>query len=310
MHAWCFRSLRNLGMLTLQAVVLMALAFSQANAQSASDWKPVETALGRSGQPQPDGSFKFSLPRGDMKVSIGGTQVKPGLALGSWLAFKGTSDNGMVMGDLVLAESEVAPVMQKLHQGGIEVTALHNHLLNETPRVMYMHVSGHGSTQKLAQALHDAIALTKTPPPAPPGGAPAELGLDLTAIEQALGHQGKNNNGILQFAIPRAEKITAGGMEVPPSMGVATAINFQPLGAGRAAITGDFVLISSEVNPVIAALNAGGIQVTAIHSHMLDDQPHLFFMHFWATDDAAKLARDLKAALDKTNFGAQAPAQK
>ncbi len=303
MHQRLVPFLRTIGLLTLQAAILTAFAFSQANtaapAPSQAD-RTEELALGRSGQPQPDGSFKFSLPRGDMKISVGGTPIKPGLALGSWLAFKGTADNSMVMGDLVLAESEVAPVMQKLQQGGIEVTALHNHLQNETPRVMYMHIAGHGSAQKLAQALHDALALTKTPPPAQPG-APTELGLDQNAIEQALGHKGKNNNGILQIAIPRAEKITAGGMEVPPSMGVATAINFQPLGEGRAAITGDFVLIGSEVNAVISALNAGGIQVTALHSHMLDDQPHLFFMHFWASDDAAKLARGLKAALDKTN---------
>jgi len=303
MHAPWNRTLRNFVLLALLVVSFSAFSASQTKppAPAADQWKPVETALGRSGQPQPDGSFKFSMPRGDLKISVGDVQLKPGFALGSWLAFQGTPDNSMVMGDLVLAESEVGPVMQKLQQGGISITALHNHLLNETPRVMYMHIGGHGNAQKLAQSLHDALALTKTPPPAAPGAASNDLGIDSSAVEQALGRKGRNNNGILQFSIPRAEKITAGGMEIPPSMGLATAINFQPLDGGRAAITGDFVLIGSEVNPVITALNASGIQVTAVHSHMLDDQPRLFFMHFWANDDAAKLARGLRAALDKTN---------
>jgi hypothetical protein len=293
--------LQLLALAAFHAIVLTVLASSQNNPQSAEQWKPVEAALGRSGQPQPDGTYKFSFPRRDLRVSVAGTEVKPGLALGSWAAFKGTPDDSMVMGDLVLLESEVPAVMQKLQEGGIQITALHNHLLNETPRVMYMHISGHGSAQKLAQTLHGALAATKTPPPAAPGAATGDLGIDTAAIEQALGRKGKNNNGIFQFSVPRAEKITAGGMEIPPSIGVATAINFQPLGGGRAAITGDFVLLGSEVNAVITALNANGIQVTAIHSHMLDEQPRLFFMHFWATDDAAKLARGLRAALDKTN---------
>ena len=287
---------------TLLALIAISLFSLQMWAQQeTAQWKPVETALGRSGKSQSDGAFKFSMPRKDLKVSVAGTPLKAGLALGSWAAFKGAGDNAMLMGDLVLTESEVEPVMLKLQQGGIEITALHNHLLNESPRVMYMHISGHGSAAKLAHSLHDALALTKTPPESGAAAPAQKLDLNTEQIDQALGQKGKDNNGIYQISVSRAEDIKDNGMEVPPSMGLATAINFQPTGHGKAAIAGDFVLLGSEVNPVIAALRQNGIQVIAIHSHMLNEEPRLFFMHFWANDDAVKLARGLKAALDKTN---------
>ncbi len=196
----------------------------------------------------------------------------------------------MVMGDLVLAEDEVAPVMAELQSGGIEITALHNHLIGETPRVMYMHIHGMGNAASLGKAIHSAIAKTKTPD-AGAATAPPDLDIDTKQIDQILGHSGKNNGGIYQVGVPRAEHITEGGMAIPNSMGVATALNFQPTGGGKAAITGDFVLLAKEVNPVIKALRENGIAVTALHSHMLQEQPRLFFMHFWANDDALKLAK-------------------
>jgi biotin operon repressor len=206
----------------------------------------------------------------------------------------------------VLTEDETAPVMQKLQAGGIEITALHNHLLHETPRVMYMHIHGKGDAATLATAIHDALSETKTPGAEPGGSAAAstsqqDIGINIAEIEKTLGHKGKVNNGILQVGVPRAERITDGGMPVPGSMGLATGINFQPTGDGKAAVTGDFVLIGKEVNPVIKALQAHGISVTALHSHMLTEQPRLFFMHFWGNDDAVKLAQGLAAALNQTN---------
>jgi hypothetical protein len=286
--------------LALAVVVLGLTALTAAQPEAAS-WKPVESAFGRSGTIQSDSAFKFSMPRKDLNVIVAGTSIKAGLALGSWSAFAGTGDNSMVMGDLVLTEAEVEPVMLELQQGGINITALHNHVLNETPRVMYMHISGHGNASKLAQVIHDALALTKTPPETATPPATQKIDLNTNQIDQALGRKGKDSNGIYQVSVPRAETIKEGGMEIRPSMGVATAINFQPTGAGKAAVTGDFVLLGSEVNPVLAALRQSGIDVTALHSHMLDEEPRLFFMHFWANDDAVKLARGLKAALDKTN---------
>ena len=291
--------------LFLVVTLLLVLVYVSAQQQpnpTASEWKPVEDALGRKGSMQPGDVFKFSMPRSDLKVTVAGTPVKAGLALGSWLAFKKAGNDAIVMGDLVLTESEVEPVMMKLQQEGIEQTALHNHLLNESPRIMYMHVAGHGDPAKLAAALKDALALTKTPAAAPaPASQQQNLGIDTPQIDTTLGYQGKSNNGIYQFSVPRAETIHDMDTEIPPSMGTATSINFQPTGNGRAAITGDFVLLGSEVNPVIKALRDNGIQVTAVHTHMLTEDPRLFFMHFWANDDAVKLAKGLRAAIDKTN---------
>jgi hypothetical protein len=293
---------RFIAKLMVLTFALSLSSYAQQQTDVSTAWKGVEAAMGRSGKSQPDGTFKFSMPRKDMKVSVEGTGIKPGLALGSWAAFKGTPTDSMVMGDLVLADAEVEKVMSKLQQGGIEVTALHNHLLHESPRVMYMHIKGHGDAAKLASALHVALALTGTPAEeTSPAATPQKLDLDTAEIDKILGHAGKDNGGIYQVTVPRAEKIADDGMEIPPSMGVATGINFQPTGSGRAAITGDFVLLGREVNPVIAALRENGIEVTAVHSHMLTEEPRLFFMHFWANDNATKLAQGLRAALDKTN---------
>ena len=289
----------------LQTLVLTALLVGGAGAAFAEDWQTqVGEALGKTGSMAPGGIYRVGLPRTDLKVTLDGVELKPGFALGGWLAFEKMSEQGMVMGDLVLTESEVAPVMTKLAAGGIEVTALHNHLLRNQPFTMYMHVLGRGDPVKMASVLHAALAESKTPlsAAAPAPASPPQIDLDTAAIDQTLGAKGTNNGGVYQFGIPRAEPIKDNGMDVPPPMGSANAINFQPTGGGKAAITGDFVLIAKEVNPVLKALRDHGIEVTAIHNHMLDDQPHLYFMHFWANDDARKLAEGLKAALAQINI--------
>jgi Domain of Unknown Function (DUF1259) len=285
----------------LWTFMLGSNAVAQASGDKSGEWQAVEQAIGRSGQGQADGAYKVSFPRGDLKVTVGGVEVKPALALGGWVAFSKPGKDSMIMGDLVLAEDEVTPVMSFLESNGIQITALHNHVLHESPRVMYMHIGAHGDAAKLAATVKEAMALTKAPAPKPPAPAQQDIGIDTAAIEQALGHQGKVNGGVFQVSVPREESITEGGMKVPGSMGLSTGINFQPTGGGKAAITGDFVLIGSEVNSVIQALRSNGIEVTAVHSHMLDEEPRLFFMHFWANDDAGKLAKGLRAALDKTN---------
>ena len=287
--------------LLLSSVTTWAQTHKATKASASADWKDVDSAIGRAGQDQPDGTHKYALPRKDLNVTLNGVQIKAGLALGSWVAFKPAANgNSMVMGDIVLTEDEVAPVMEVLQTGGIKITALHNHLIGELPRVMYMHIHGMGNAASLGNAIHVAIATTKTPEAGVPAAAP-ELDIDTKQIDQILGHTGKNNGGIYQVGVQRAEHITEAGMSIPNSMGVATALNFQPTGDGKAAITGDFVLLAKEVNPVIKALRENGIAVTALHSHMLDEQPRLFFMHFWANDDALKLAKGLRAALDQTN---------
>ncbi|SRR5258706_2702343 len=290
----------------LRSVVTTAVAvgLSLPVAAAEGDWDPVAKALGRTGTELPGGIYRVGLGRGDLKVTLDGVQIKPPLALGSYLAFQKMGRDAMVMGDLVLLHEEVNPVMKKLVEGGIEITALHNHLLRSSPATMYMHFLGHGDPAKLATALRTALAESKTPLAAPaPAGAPAPIDLDTAAIERTLGAKGTANGGVYQFNIARAETIMEEGMAIPIGMGSGIVINFQPTGGGKAAITGDFVLIAKEVNSVLKTLRENGIEVTALHSHMLEEQPRLFFMHFWANDDAQKLAGGLKAALDKVSRG-------
>jgi len=287
------------------AIAGTAAAQAVPKTPSSRYWTAVEDALGRKGTPNPGSVLKFSFPRSDLRVVLRGVTLKPALALGSWVAFKRIGDHVMVMGDLVLLDDEVASVMGSLQQNGVEQTALHNHLLGESPRVMYMHIRAIGNAARIARAVRTALEFTQTPlgtGTAVPSTVVHEAvpGLDTTAIAKIIGVRGKMNAGVYQLSIPRREKILEDKLEIPTSMGVATAINFQSTGAGKAAITGDFVLLGREVNPVIWTLSKNGIEVTAIHSHMIGEQPRLFFMHFWANDDAAKLARGLRAALERT----------
>ena len=272
---------------------LPALALCVCASAAEIDWSKVDQAIGKKGSDLPGGVHKYGLPRSDLHITVDGVAIKPALALGSWLAFQPSGDGAMVMGDLVLTDTEVSPVMQRLIEGSIEITAVHNHLLR---------TSVHGDPVKLAQALRAGLALSKTPlsQGAPPPASTA-LELDTAAIEKTLGYKGTANGGVYQFSIPRAESVSEGGMAVPASMGTSTALNFQPTGAGKAAITGDFVLLGSEVKPIMKTLRQHGIEVTALHSHMIDDSPQLFFMHFWANDDAQRLAQGLRAALDLAN---------
>jgi hypothetical protein len=295
----------------IAAVLLLTLAQAAAAQppNGGAAWAAVQRALGGRGTMQPGDVLRFGFPRSDLHVTANGVVLQPTLALGSWVAFKRAAATpraeAMVMGDLVLAEDEVGPVMLALQKGGVEQTALHNHVLMESPRVMYMHIAAHGDAAKLAATIRTALGASKTPfPPPPAAGAPTPtatpaIDIDIAEIARALGVAGKVSGGVYQVAVPRAERIMDHGMEIPPSMGVATALNFQPTGGGRAAITGDFVMTGAEVNRVIRALGDHGIQVTALHSHMLTETPRLFFMHFWANDDAVTLARGLRAALDQ-----------
>jgi len=285
------------------ARVAMACAALWPCAAAAQDgWSGVARALGRDGAAQPGGVMRFSFPRSDLRVSVGPVAVRPALALGSWLAFRRASGGAMAMGDLVLTENEVAPVISRLQQGGVEATAVHNHLLHEQPRVMYVHVEAHGDPVRIAETVRAALALTRTPMAAPPAASPSPaIALDTAAVARALGRSGRVNGGVLQVSVPRAEAVTLHGDTVPPAMGVATAINLQPTGGGRAAATGDFVMTAGEVPGVLRALRASGIEVTALHSHMIGEEPRLYFAHFWANDDAVRIARGLRAALAGMN---------
>jgi hypothetical protein len=268
------------------------------------DWSAVEQALGRSGQMMPGDVFRIGMPRTDLKVTVEDVPVQAGFALGSYAAFKQYDDGTMVMGDLVLLDQEVNAVMSGLFDRGFLVTALHNHLNNVSPHVMYMHYEGHGDPLELATGLHDALSASATPlspaSPPPPPAQPSGPQPDAAMLDSILGYTGRLNGSIQQYGVPRTETITEMGHQLVPAQGVTTAINFQPTGATTAAITGDFVMIEGEVNAVANALRANGIQVTAVHQHHLAEEPRLFYMHFWANSDPARLANGLRAALDQT----------
>ena len=281
--------------------VFAASIFCAPAAIAAPDWQQVDATLGRSGTEQAGGVHRYSFPRSDLNVTLDGVRIKPGLALGSWLAFQPHGDEAMVMGDLVLLHEEVNPVLSSLLESGLTITALHNHLLRSAPGTMYMHIHGHGDLAQLAAAIKSALELTRTPlSPAVP--APSEpISIDTAAVDSALGAEGTANGGVVQYSIPRHESITDAGVEVPASMGLGTVINLQPTGEGRAVTTGDFVLTASEVTPVLRALRESGIDVTALHNHLGQEEPRLFFLHFWGNADALTLAQGLRRALDSTN---------
>jgi hypothetical protein len=281
---------------------ILAVSLNTPASSQEIDWQKVDDALGRKAAVSGD-VHRYGFPRTDLSVTLDGVTIKPALALGGWVAFKPAHGGAMAMGDLVLLETEINPVMLKMIEGGLEITAVHNHLLRANPATFYMHVGGHGDPVKMAAVIHDALAASKTPLTMTVGTAPPPaIELDTAQLDQIIGVKGQNNGGVYQFAVPRRDPVSEGGMKIEPvgPMGVAQAINFQPTGGGKAAITGDFVLTGDEVNPVVKAMRSNGIDVTAIHSHMLDEQPRLFFCHFWAVDDAVKLAQGLRAALDKS----------
>lgn len=267
------------------------------------DWKKVDALMGRSAAVAGE-VHRYGLPRSDLHVTLDGVAIKPALALGGWLAFAPMHDEAMVMGDLVLLESEITPVMKRLLDGGLEITAVHNHILRASPATFYMHVAGQGDPVRLARSIREALSNGSKTPFEPATTATAgptpEVDLDTAKLDEVMQAKGSASGGVYQFGIPRREPATEHGMQVTAALGGANAINFQPTGGGKAAITGDFLVTGGEVNPLIRALRAGDIEVTAIHSHMLDEEPRMFFIHFWANDDAVKLAHSVRAALDKT----------
>ena len=282
-------------------LALLVAALTATQARAATDWAGVDRALGRPGAMQPGDVHRYAFPRSDLAVTLDGVRIRPALALGSWLAFRDEGDHAEVMGDLVLTQSEVNPVLSRLLEGGVTITALHNHLLRSSPATTYMHVHGEGDAVALATTLKAALAASRTPLGAAANPAAPEVALDTAALDQAIGAKGKAAGGVWQFSIPRAEQVTEDGMAIPPSLGLATAINFQAGGSGRAVATGDFVLVASEITPVLKTLRAHGIEVTALHNHLTGEQPRLFFMHFWANGKTVDVAKGLAEALAKTN---------
>ena len=296
------------------AITILSLLSVYCTYAQQNNWSSVENVFGKKGAVQ-DNVFKISYPRSDLKIKVGDLTIAPGFALGSWIGFinmsKGMSmqdheanmgNQAMMMGDLVLLDIEVPEVLKKLVSESLKITAIHNHLINESPNVKYIHFSGSGDRVKLAESIKSVLALTGTPL-TPPQAQAQTTNLDWSKVESILGTTGKHNGMLLQYSFPRKEKLKESGMVMPPYIGMATAINFQKDG-DKAAITGDFVLLADEINPAIKILIDNGITPTALHNHMIHDEPRLFMMHFWAIDDPEKLAQALQQVLTSTNHAA------
>ncbi|WP_256725894.1 DUF1259 domain-containing protein [Streptomyces sp. IMTB 2501] len=268
---------------------------------TAADWKPVAGTLGRTGTLMKGTVYHVVLARKDLKVTTQGVAIKPGLSLGGYANFAKYHDGTMLMGDLVVTETELPKVTDALQAAGIEQTALHKHLLQQTPAIWWTHIHAMGDPVKLAKGLKSALDATAIPPASPPPATQPPIALDTTGIDKALGRKGAADGGIYKFTIARANTITDGTHVLPPALGLTTGINFQPLGGNKAAINGDFVMTAPEVQKVIQALRKGNIDIVELHNHALNDQPRLFYLHYWATADGVTLAKALRPALDATN---------
>ena len=288
----------TVGLMAVIATVLLAGLSACSNAQaggsqettteeSSVDWEAVGQAIGKEGENMDGGVYRVNMPRSDLSVTSQEVDIKPGLALGSYAAFKETGeDEALVMGDLVLTEDEYDEVISQLQEDGIEQTAIHKHLLEESPAIWWTHIEGSGDPVEMAEAVNAALQLTGTPL-SESGGESEEPDFDTEQLDEIIGHTGKTEGGIYKYSIGRGESVTTeDGTELPPGMGVATALNFQPTGDGQAAINGDFVMTEDEVNPVIRALRDNGIEGVALHTHHIGEEPRLFYMHFWSNDDA------------------------
>jgi hypothetical protein len=280
--------------------LMLGLMFAAGAAFAQSNVQPLNTdgiakAMGKEGDLTGE-MYRVSFPRSDLTVKVGNVVIKPALALVSWAAFVKSGSTAISYGDLVLLDDEINPVISKLEERGIELSALHNHLLHENPRIMYIHFVGRGNEVEMAKGIWEALALTKSPlvsTPASPEAKP-ELARE---IERIIGYEGVMGGGVFHIVVPRNDiHVHAMDAAIPGSIGMNTPLNFQ-LDGKNAAINGDFMLLAAELNPLIKILRANGIEVASVHNHMLDDEPRLIFMHFWAHGDAVDLAKGLKAAL-------------
>jgi hypothetical protein len=274
-------------------------ATSSMPATTAADWAAVGGVFGRQGTFK-DGLYTVTFPRGDLRVTVGQVTLKPALATTTSITFFGTPRKASVMGDLILTEAERQAVIAKLITGGVEISAVHAHLPTHTPTVWWHHIEAEGEAVKVATAIKTALAVGTTPMGAPGAPTDTDLGdLDPTALDKAMGRSGTTSGGVRKYAVVRHQTITMGSMTVPRPL-AQTAVAIQPVGAGRAAVNGDIVMTDQEVQPVLKALRGGGLDVIELHNHMLSESPRILYVHFWAVDDAIKLASSLRAAIGKT----------
>lgn len=283
---------RTLAVQTLLGLVILVLMVP--GLVFPADSGTLEKILGSPGQMQ-EGALVFRFPRGDIKVTIDGELMPTALGFTAWTAFKDMGSETMIMGDLVLLETEVNPVISALATANIQVTALHNHFIVDQPRIMFMHISGMGKADDLATGLRGALGKTATPfGPSRSAGSVPVLTIDTKRIEDIMGHTGQSGGGVFKITVGRPG-VQMSGVELTSSMGLNSWAGF--VGSSeRVHVAGDIAMTAKEVNRVIRILRNGGIHVVAVHNHMLDEEPRIFFLHYWGTGPSEKLAQTLREA--------------
>ncbi|KOU41863.1 DUF1259 domain-containing protein [Streptomyces sp. WM6378] len=271
-------------------------------ATTEADWQPVAEALGRTGALRENVVYGISLPRRDLKVTSRGVKIGASLALNGSADFARYCDGTMLMGDLVLTENELPKATEALQEAGIEQTALHKHLPDQKPPIWWTHFHAMGDAVTLARKLKAVLKVSGDPIAVPAPAVTKPIDLDTAEIDETLGRKGIAEGRTYKFFIGRAETVTSHGHVLPAPIGIDTVIKFQALGKKRAAVTGDIVMTAHEVQNVLRILRRGDFEIVELHNHMLDDQPRLFYVHYWKVGDGVELARGLRPALDATNL--------
>ena len=266
------------------------------------DIAKIEKSVGMKGT-EKDGEYKVTIAQNDLNVVVDGFKIIPPMGLGSWAAFTSSADGAMVMGDIIVTETDLKPVQEEVIRQGLTVTAIHNHFVRDTPHVMYMHVGGMGSEEKLGQAIKAVFDKVKEVRGANPAEAKAEVvesTLNTEILDSFLGSKGEMARGVYKHTVGRPDvELKDHDAAVSTFLGFNTWAAWQGT-MEKAAVAGDFAMLENEVAPVIKALVENGIEVVAVHNHMVHEKPRIFFLHYWGVGPAEKLATGLKAALEKT----------
>ena len=275
-----------------------------AQARLPLDTALIERVMGMKGKSN-GGEYKITVPQNDLRVMVDGFKIIPAMGLGTWVAFTPVEEGAMIMGDLVLTETDLKRVQQEVIRQGLTITAIHNHFVRNHPNVMYMHIGGQGNTEAMAVKAKSVLDKIKESRGGDPSkGTASSEGVSNTLntrlLDSILGHTAEMNKGVYKYTIGRPD-VTLHEHSVPVTtfMGFNTWAAFQG-SPEQAAVAGDFTMLEDEVAPVIRALVENGIEVVAVHNHMVHEQPRIFFLHYWGTGNAAELAKGLRAALDQT----------
>ena len=284
-------------------ITLLSLnSFSQKTKAPSLDTTAIEKITGIKGKSN-NGEFKITIPQNDLDVEVDGFKIIPPMGLGTWIAFTPSKAGAMIMGDIILTETDLKPVQEEVIKQDLTISAIHNHFVRNHPSVMYMHIGGIGQTEDMARkakAVLDRVAESRGHNPAAGSVADVSYSIDSKKLDDILGYKGEMSKGVYKYTIGRPDvSLKEHGVTITSFFGFNTWAAFQG-SPDHAAVAGDFTMLENEVAPVIKALVENGIEIVAVHNHMVHEQPRIFFLHYWGVGNAEQLAKGLKAALDQT----------